>query len=257
MLNSPKKSLGQHFLTSDKILTDIAEAGEINPGETILEIGPGRGALTEKLITAGGKVVAVEKDRDLIPFLTTKFASAVKTGQLNIVEGDILDFKPEKELPTGDYKIIANIPYYLTGQFFRRFLQTKRQPSLIVALVQKEVADRIIATAGRESLLSISVKVYGRAKRLKTVPAGAFHPPPKVDSAIIKITDINKNYFTDINEETFFAIIKQAFGQKRKQLKNNLSVPVKTLAKCGLVSTCRPEELTIKQWQCLAQKLTD
>ncbi len=249
-----KKSLGQNFLNSQSAIAKIVETGKVAKEDLILEIGPGRGALTKALLQAGAKVFAVEKDAELIPFLTEKFSPEIASGQLTLVHDDILnlDFSDFET-----YKLIANIPYYLTGQIIRYFLETKHQPKLMVLMLQKEVARRIVASNHKESLLSISVKAYADPKYIKTIPAGNFTPAPKVDSAILLIENIDKNNFQQyrIEEKAFFEILRRGFAQKRKLLKNNLSLTEEQLNNLGLSTNIRAEELTTNQWFQLAQKL--
>ncbi len=194
-----KKSLGQNFLRSKGALQKIVEAADLKMCDVVLEAGPGEGVLTEELLKRAGKVIAVEKDDRLIPFLSQKFSSDISSGKLNLFNLDVLDFPPSGYtlVPSG-YKLVANLPYYITGQFLKKFLQNVPPPSKMVLLLQKEVAKRIIANDGKNSILSISVKAYGEPKYIETVPAGAFSPAPKVDSAIILIDKISKNFFTEI-----------------------------------------------------------
>jgi len=232
LFNRPKKSLGQNFLTSMKALADIISAAEVKRGDEILEIGPGRGALTIELLKAGARVTAIEKDRELIPVLTELFEKEVSSGQLTIIEADILEFDIASYVAekSSGYKLIANIPYYITGQIFRMFLEgdvsseQKTQPLSMTLLVQKEVAERVIARDGKESILSLSVKAYGVPKYVSTVKRGSFNPAPNVDSAILHISAISKDYFTKnkISEAVFFTVLKAAFAHKRKIISSNL-----------------------------------
>jgi len=194
-----KKSLGQHFLASAAYVRAVAQAGDIRAGETVLEIGPGRGVLTAELLSRGARVIAIEKDSRLIPELSVRFAREIAEKNLRLIEGDALALEPEKlGLKDGGYKIIANIPYYITGALFEKFLGGRPQPSAIVFLVQKEVAERIAvrkkkplgSARGKESILSLSVKAFGTPRYIKTVPRGAFAPVPNVDSAILAIENI-------------------------------------------------------------------
>ena len=201
-----KKHLGQHFLTSEKALRQMVAAGNVTAGDTVLEIGPGKGALTKYLLMAGCVVIAVEMDIDMLAILEQEFADEIATKKLILVHGDILDTAIQNmfvsHLPRTtsetNYKLVANIPYYITGEIMRTFLQTAAdlpQPKSMTLLVQKEVAERV-ARSEKESILSLSVKVYGEPKYISTVPAGAFSPPPKVDSAILHIAHISKIKFT-------------------------------------------------------------
>ena len=161
-----KKSLGQNFLKSKTALLAMIKAGEIISDDIVLEIGPGQGALTEKILETGAKVIAVEKDDRLIEVLDEKFAESVKNSQFTLIHGDILELDLNKMgLKNGNFKLIANIPYYITGLIFRKFLSGDIQPKKLVIMVQKEIADRIVARDGKESLLSLSVKAYGDVKK--------------------------------------------------------------------------------------------
>ena len=215
-----KKSLGQNFLHSKKILREIVRAGNVVPGETVLEAGPGTGNLTEALLTAGARVMAVEKDHRLIPVFQKKFSSEIASGKLQIVHADILDFSPSLyKLQTNRYKLIANIPYYITGGFLRKFLSSENQPSMMALMLQKEVAERIVAKNGKESLLSISVKAFGSPRYIKTVKAGFAH----------KRKIISNN-------------LKPVFGNKTEE----------KIIKCKIIPTSRAEGLTLEKWLCLA-----
>jgi len=244
-----KKSLGQNFLISERIRDKIIEAGEIKKTDTVLEIGPGKGFLTESLLENSGKVIAVEKDDELAPKLKEKFNS----DKLEVIHGDILEISEDK-LPK-KYKLIANIPYYITGEIIRSFLERKNQPELLVLMVQKEVADRIVARDKKESILSLSVKAYGDPKIVTRVSRGNFRPMPNVDSAVIKIENVSKDFFKNFSEEFFFKIIKKAFGQKRKRLVNNLKDILdqekleKALEDVGVGKDARAEDLSLKNWK--------
>ncbi len=214
----PKKQFGQNFLTSIPARIAIVEAGDVTPEDTVLEIGPGKGFLTKGLLEKGAHVVALEKDRDLLPLLSENFSSYITSGKLTLIEGDVLSFEPkDHKLQTTNYKLIANIPYYITGAIISRFLSEVTQPSLMVILIQKEVAERIVARDGKESLLSLSVKVYGDPKIVYKVSAGSFFPAPKVDSAVLQIKNITRSNFKNAyHEEIFFKLIHAGFAHKRK-----------------------------------------
>lgn len=270
-----KKSLGQNFLKSERALRKIVEVGELKKEEQVLEIGPGQGALTEKLLATGAKVIAVEKDDELYEFLKQKFAKEIAEEKLILIHDDILNFKPESyKLEARSYKLIANIPYNITGAIFKKFLETNNQPKKMVLLVQKEVAERIVgisphfakATRGKkESILSISIKAYGRPEYIETVKAGSFAPAPKVDSAILVINDISKGFFKDFSpkngEQKFFELLKTGFASKRKKLSSNLSKlydknSIETAFKeMGLGENARAEELHLEDWQKLLKRL--
>jgi 16S rRNA (adenine1518-N6/adenine1519-N6)-dimethyltransferase len=260
-----KKSLGQNWLKSESAIKEIIKAGEITPGDWVLEIGPGRGVLTEKLLEANCKVTAIEKDDRLIGALQEKFADKINNGSLTLIHDDILNinFSEVWKITGEHYKLIANIPYYITGQVIRKFLSEEElQPSLMVLMVQKEVARRIVASDKKESILSISVKVYGEPKYIKTVPAGAFDPAPNVDSAILQIKNISRDFFSPqndseekIDEKDFFEILKKGFAQKRKLLKGNLGIKENIFTACGQPLNARAEDITLSSWQCLIKEI--
>ena len=209
-----KKSLGQHFLHNRHYLEMVADAAVVEKGETILEIGPGEGALTAVLLEHGTKVVALEKDARLIEVLREKF----KGQKFEVIEGDALKYEPKFK----KYKVVGNVPYYITGALFKKFMSGKNQPQALVFLIQKEVAERI-ARSKKESILSLSIKAYGTPTYIKSVPAGAFVPPPKVDSAILQVSNISRtNFKNKKHEERFFELLKAGFGQKRKLLASNI-----------------------------------
>ena len=259
MIYKAKKSLGQNFLKSQKALADIVNAGDISPDDTILEIGPGKGALTEKLLEKAERVIAIEKDRELIELLKGKFSVDIKSGKLKLIWGDILEISnSDLEIATS-YKLVANIPYYITGAIIRKFLEAKQQPERMVLLVQKEVAQRIVARDGKESILSISVKAYGEPVFIDTVKKRYFSPEPKVDSAILLIKNIQRTVLDKkgVDEARFFEIVKAGFAHKRKVLSSNLkplSGPTtKWLEICKIPEKARAEDLLLENWVCLAK----
>ena len=255
MIHKAKKSLGQNFLKSNLALNKIIEAGNIQSNDIILEIGPGKGVLTEKLLQKAKKVIAVEKDRDLAAHLREKFAVYIQKGSLVLIEDDILTFEI-KALKVKTYKIVANIPYNITGAILKKFLTEKTQPEAMILMVQHEVAKRIVANDKKESILSISVKAYGEPKLIMKVPARYFSPAPKVDSAIIAIKHISREQFKkhDISEEKFWEIVKLGFAHKRKKLSGNLKN--KILFENQSLNTFkdkRAENLTLSDWILLAK----
>ena len=268
-----KKSLGQHFLNSPRVLRAIVETAVIKTGESILEIGPGTGVLTNALLEAGGSVVAVEKDRRAIEGLSDRFSKEIGDRRLRLIEADILDRSSytldQANVPNKSYALVANIPYYITGAILELFLEHEPRPSRMVLLVQKEVAERITAkptgneTIGKESIISISVKAFGSPRIIARVPRGAFKPPPTVDSAILSIEGISDARFKEKNLDIsrFFTIVKAGFAHKRKVLRRNLE-PVtagKDLAKIWsdlmFDENVRAEDLAIEQWFGLASRL--
>ncbi len=250
-----KKSLGQNFLHAPNIISAMVHAGKISKENIVLEVGPGKGALTSKLLETGVHVIAVEKDDRAIPFLQEKFSNEIKNNQLEIVHADILELDLEKKPSLKNYILIANIPYYITGEFMRKFLETNNQPVRIIVMLQKEVAKRIVDT--KESILSLSVKAYGEPKYLTAVSRKLFRPMPNVDSAVLVIENISKKFFTDakIYEKDFFEIIKVGFAHKRKVLVNNLEkkIPKERLLKIFLDNSIAPnvraEDLSPEMWK--------
>ncbi|MBU1159781.1 ribosomal RNA small subunit methyltransferase A [Patescibacteria group bacterium] len=267
-----KKSLGQNFLTSQKIVEDIIRAADLRPDDVVLEVGPGKGILTQAILEKipYGKLIAVEKDKRMVEYLEQKFKN---NKNLKIIHSDILKFDICNlfeicNLKFGNFKVVANIPYYITSHFLRIFLQgnpehAEGQPSRMVLMVQKEVAKRIVARDKKESILSISVKVYGAPKIIKKVPAKYFSPKPKVDSAILLIDNISKDFFRDcatLNvaqyEKKFFTLVKQGFSSKRKMLKNNLKMlDTGCLIRCKIPQNVRAEDLSLENWKCLCNIL--
>jgi len=237
-------------------MVEVVEAGW---RDIVVEAGPGKGALTKNLLAASREVIAVEKDERLVLYLQLKFRKEIAAGKLNLIGGDILEFQPSAlRLKTGGYKVAANIPYYITGKFLRHFLSEVEQPSMMALMLQKEVADRIMATDGKESLLSLSVKAYGKPFIAARVPAGAFSPSPKVDSAVVLIRNISRDRFKDAEMEgRFFKIIHAGFRSKRKKLSGNLKTlfgeTVKAaLAASGVDENARAEDVPIEKWLRLA-----
>lgn len=215
-----KKSLGQNFLMHAKTAARIADVARLSPDSVVFEVGPGTGMLTHELLLRSKKVIALEADGELVEKMRHDLADDVALGKLELIHGDVREFDLGT-LPAG-YAVVANIPYYLTGELFRRFLEDDNQPSSMTLLVQKEVADRI-ANAKKESILSLSVKAYGAPKREFIVPRGAFVPAPGVDSAVLTISGISRKYFRDRDQERrFFDLLHAGFGHKRKLLASNL-----------------------------------
>ena len=265
-----KKTFGQNFLKDRVALEKIILAGEIKPREAIVEIGPGRGALTKFLLGAGAIVHAVEIDPDMIEVLRDTFPDEIKNGMLVIHQADILETDiTTLGLTAGEYKVIANIPYYITGLILRKFLQSDTQPRRMVLLVQKEVAERIVdgqpggkkkkdtRKQTKENILSLSVKVYADARYVTTVGAKSFSPAPKVDSAVIELSHISKEKLIQagITDDQFFTLIKQAFAQKRKTLVNNLKqhghetkIIEHALDTIDVDHRVRAEVLSLEQW---------
>lgn len=249
-----KKSLGQNFLKSQKALDTIIEVAKISKEDVVLEIGPGRGALTQELLNSGAKVIAIEKDDELFSFLQNYFAHQIKSGQLKLIHDDVMEIEVEKIVDT-NYKIVANIPYNITGQIIRRFLTATKQPSQMVLMVQKEVAERIVARDDKESLLSMSIKVFGKPRYIQTVKAGSFEPRPKVDSAIISIENISRQKFeaTKVSEQKFFEILRAGFAHKRKKLASNIKKLIPTDSLLPELRDKRAEDLQLEDWLSISE----
>ncbi len=262
-----KKSLGQHFLNSEVVPRWLSDAARIEKGETVVEIGPGTGALTEELLKRKAKIIALEADRRAIEVLKKKFKDAIASSRLLIKHADVRRFDIAKlNLKDHNFKVVANIPYYLSGLLFRLFLSDKIQPKLLVFLVQKEVGKRATTSLERgekESLLSLSVKAFGTPHYIKSVSRGHFTPQPKVDSAIVLIENINKDNFKNLNQEFFFELLHLGFGKKRKQLLGNLSANfpreklIDSFSTLGIKETARAEDLGLELWLSLAKLLQE
>lgn len=254
-----KKGLGQHFLMHRQTSERIVEAGGVTPDDTVLEIGPGTGVLTKELLLRTKRVVAVETDSELIPTLEETFADAIREGKLELIHQDIRVFDPVTIV--GDYKLVANIPYYITGEIVRQFLTATHKPVSMTVLVQKEVAERV-ARSKKESLLSLAVKVYGVPRYAFTVPRGAFVPAPNVDSAVLVISDIHNPFPDPESERWFFTILRAGFAHKRKRLQKNLEEVadkqdvMRVFGEKGIDVNVRPETVPLATWRALAASLT-
>ncbi len=253
-----KKSLGQNFLMHTQTADRIADAAGITVHDTVLEIGPGTGMLTRALLVRAQKVIAVEADRELIPVLTETFAKEIADGTLTLVAGDIRSF--DRTTISEPYHLVANIPYYLTGDIIRTFLSGTHLPTSMTLLVQKEVAERI-ARAKKKSILSVAVKTYGAPHYRFTVPRGAFVPAPNVDSAVISITNIQSPFSSLTEEKEFFDLIHAGFAHKRKLLAGNISslYPVedvkRALQAAQLPEKIRAEDVPAHAWFVILKNL--
>src|SRR5215216_977876 len=252
------KGLGQNFLQDPLALEEIVSAAEIQPTDTVLEIGPGLGSLTRYLAVSAKEVVAVELDSNLLPAL-----QAVLTSYPNVrlMQGDILKLSPKDLITEKDYLVVANIPYYITSAVIRHLLESEVKPRRIVLTVQKEVAQRICATPGDMSLLALSVQVYGKPRIAARIPASAFFPAPKVDSAVLCVDIYSSALIKPELLNTFFKLIKAGFSQKRKTLRNSLSsglhisptTSTDLLTRAGIDPQRRAETLSIEEWQTLSE----
>ena len=269
----PKKSLGQNFLRDENVLQKIIQAANLKTDDLVLEIGPGEGALTEELAKKSGQVVAVEIDKNLSDNLQKKFHDKKN---IKIINADILKINLSKlfsqhascdtrsTIRVPRYKLVANIPYYITSMIIRFFLENKFPPQEMILMVQKEVAERIVSGPGQMSLLSVSVQYYAQPELLFYVDKKSFYPVPEVDSAVIKVARINlprrqagKQEESQDKRKEFFQIVRAGFSAKRKTLANNLSNSLHILKEeaeekikqAGLKPTCRAQELSIKDWK--------
>jgi 16S rRNA (adenine1518-N6/adenine1519-N6)-dimethyltransferase len=254
--STPK--LGQHFLTRPEIARWVAESIPLSNESVVLEIGPGHGILTKALLQVAKKVVAIEKDTSLVNELKETFKADIQSEKLLLLNQDIRDFEPEHCVSLfSSYSLVANIPYYITGYIIRKFLTSEYQPSNIAVLIQKEVAERIVAKNNKQSILSLSVRAFGTPKIEKVVKAGSFSPPPNVDSAILSIQNISKKHFiSQESEGRFFEIIHTAFSQKRKTLGSTLKNILKEedFVRCSIDKKTRPEDVLFEQWLCLLER---
>lgn len=218
-----KKSLGQNFLNAPGVIRTMIDTAKVNKGDVVVEIGPGKGVLTQVLLEQGARVIAYELDTRMITYLKETLSSYCESGQLTIFHKDILDVGHDTHQSFGTYKLVANIPYYITNPIIRLFLSSPYQPESLCLIVQKEVALRI-ARDVRESILSLSVKVYGTPHYITKVPARYFSPQPKVDSAVLYIDSISKQRVPSVeSEDYFFALVRAGFAHKRKKLISNLA----------------------------------
>jgi 16S rRNA (adenine1518-N6/adenine1519-N6)-dimethyltransferase len=246
----PKKSLGQHWLHDKSSLKAVVDAAEVGADDVVLEIGPGLGTLTEILLERARAVIAVELDE----VLASQLAARVGAGTLEVIRADILKFDLTTLPPA--YKLVANIPYYLTGNLLRLLTETTNPPARMSLLVQKEVAERIAAGPGQMSLLAVSVQLYYQPQLHELVPAKLFSPPPKVDSQIISLTRREQELFPGLDTKLFFQIVRAGFSEKRKKLRSSLSGGLrigkdesdKLLEKSGISGDRRAQELSLQDW---------
>ena len=252
----PKKSLGQHWLKDPEILADIAEAAELTGDDVVLEIGPGLGTLTSRLLARANSVTAVEFDADLARKLPGQFPGK----KLAVVNQDILQFDLS-QLPT-NYKVVANVPYYITSKIVEKLMTAENKPSIAVLLVQKEVAERIAAEAGNMSVLSVSVQIFTEAELDIEVPKQFFTPPPKVDSQVVVLRTRNNPLIAPEDQKDFFRIVKAGFSAKRKKLRSSLSGGLgidksaveELLKNTGISPDARAEDLAIEDWKRLLKE---
>jgi 16S rRNA (adenine1518-N6/adenine1519-N6)-dimethyltransferase len=262
----PDKRLGQNFLVEHNALRKIIEVAELDGNEIVLEIGPGLGSLTRFLALNSSRVIAVELDRRLIPALQDVLSPF---DNIEILQGDILSFPPEQLIkkdihdPQPRYSVVANIPYNITSVLIRHLLEASLPPEKLVLTIQKEVAERICNTSGKMNLLALSVQVYGEPKLAAKIPASAFYPSPKVDSAVVRV-DLHTQPVVPLElSKTFFQLAKAGFSQKRKTLRNSISAGMhwetkqteEILKKSGIDPQRRAETLSIEDWLRITQEV--
>ena len=254
----PKKSLGQNFLVDPNGLNKVLQAAQLNPEDTVLEIGAGLGSLTYLLAQQAKYVVAVELDKRLIPPLTEVLAGF---DNITIKQGDMLELSPDALLGAAHYVVVANIPYYITSALIRHLLEADHKPTRMVLTVQQEVAERILSRDGKMSLLALSVQVYGKPELKACIPAGCFYPPPEVDSAVLSIELYEEPLVPSESLDLFFKLAHAGFAQKRKTLRNTLATGMnespawaeKLLTAAGIDPQRRAETLSMQEWKQLVE----
>lgn len=250
---SPNKTYGQNFLMDEIVLQDMVDVADVKSTDTVIEVGPGIGNLTKFLLERAKNVIAIEKDPQFIPVLNSL---KKKYKNFSYVMADALEVNFTDLAPSGDYKVVANIPYYATGKLVQKFIQANPKPISLTLLMQKEVAENITSKPGNLNLLAISVQLFADAKLATIVPAKSFYPAPKVDSAVINITLHRKPVFKLKDQVKFFKILRACFTGKRKQIHNTLTnnfglkkeLVEKLLIDNNLDPSLRPQQLTIEQW---------
>ena len=258
----PKKRLGQHFLIDEAVLERILSAAELSPGDTVVEIGPGLGILTQGLAKQGARVIAVELDARLVGLLRKRLAGFP---DVKIVHADILKVAPRQLLQDnlpgseimGGYKVVANLPYYITSPVLSHFLEAQPRPSKMVVMVQKEVGEAIAAAPGKMRLLSVRTQFYSKPAIVSYVPAASFYPPPKVDSVILRLDVYSRSPIEVSDVAGFFDIVMHGFSAPRKQLRNSLahslemppSQVASLLEKAGIEAKRRAETLNLEEWR--------
>ena len=257
----PKKSLGQHFLIDETVLERILSTAELSPGDIVVEVGPGLGILTEGLAKQGARVIAVELDSKLVTLLKRRLAAFP---DVEIIHADILRVTPRQILQEKlalsalfhGYKVIANLPYYITSPVLRHFLEASLKPSMMVIMVQSEVGEAIAATLGKMSLLSVRTQLYSKPTIVARVPAKSFYPPPKVNSLVLRL-DVYSHLPIEISDVTdFLDTVSCGFSSPRKQLRNSLAQALEMppdqvvllLEKAGVEAKRRAETLSLEEW---------
>jgi 16S rRNA (adenine1518-N6/adenine1519-N6)-dimethyltransferase len=254
-----QKGFGQNFLTSEAVLHRIVDASEIAPSDLVVEVGPGLGHLTRHLARAASRVIALEIDRGFIRELRRVFQDAPN---VEILEQDALRFDPTATIGDEPYKVVANLPYYITSAVLRHFLESDRRPTRVVAMVQREVGERILAKPGDLNLLAIGVLAFGQPRLVTRVPPNAFYPQPRVESVVIRI-DVRNRPSIESDVDRFFKVVAAGFAMPRKQLHNSLAqrlwMPAgeapRVLEEVNIDPKRRPQTLTIAEWDRLALEL--
>ena len=257
----PRKSLSQNFLTDPETLDAIVGAAALEPGDRVIEVGPGLGVLTRRLLAAGASVLAIELDARLAAYLRREFGDL---DGFDLIEADALEIHPRDLFPGQEFKLVANIPYHITSPLLHAFLEGERPPRLAVLLVQLEVAERIAAPPGQMSYLSVFVQNVMEADVVRRVPARAFEPAPNVDSAILRLRRRAQPPLpVGERREIFYRVVQAAFRQRRKQVHNGLAreLPIPRESVTGALEACRvspdrrPQTLAVDEWACLASQL--
>lgn len=258
----PRRSLSQNFLTDPMALDAIVDAAELEPGDRVVEIGPGLGVLTRRLLAAGASVLAVELDARLAAWLRRELGEVPR---FELLEADALEIHPRECFPGEPFKLVANIPYHITSPLLHAFLEGERPPELTVLLVQLEVAARVASPPGGMSYLSVFVQNVADAEIVAQVPAASFEPAPKVDSAVLRLRRRAQPPIPPgVRRDPFYRIVQAGFRQRRKQLHNGLGreLPLpsgaldRALAHCEIDPARRPQTLSVVEWACLADRLT-
>jgi 16S rRNA (adenine1518-N6/adenine1519-N6)-dimethyltransferase len=262
----PTKSLGQHFLSDYGVVNRIVAAADVGPDDTVIEVGPGLGVLTERLADQAGRLIAVEIDAKLALRLREHFAGKAN---VTVVQQDILSATPEALLveaglpPGASYSVVGNLPYNAGAAILRHLLEAEHPPRSIVAMLQREVADSIAAGRGKLSLLGVSVQVYARARKLFNVPPRAFYPPPKVTSGVVRLDVLEAPLISPQEREAFFRVVRAGFSAPRKQLRNTLAQGLgapaaqvtAAIGAAGLQPTLRPQDVPLDGWLRLAEQI--
>ncbi|MCX7853338.1 MAG: 16S rRNA (adenine(1518)-N(6)/adenine(1519)-N(6))-dimethyltransferase RsmA [Caldilineales bacterium] len=262
---APRKGLGQHYLSDPNLLASIVAAAELPPGAVVIEVGPGPGTLTAALLPHVGRLIAIELDDALAPLLAEHFRP---WPQFHLIHGDALRITPQEALAaTGGpapYYLVANLPYYLAAALLRHYLEADPPPVRAVVTVQLEVAQRIVARPPQMSLLSVAVQALARPSIVRRLPPGAFYPPPKVHSAVLRLDPYRPPRLPPEERERFFAVVRAGFGQRRKTLRNSLAAGLGLrpddvaahLEAVGLSPACRAQELDVEDWLALARRMS-